>query len=65
MASQSAQFQDFLFEVETQIIISEKLRYCSTGRAGTLLASAAEVSRILSGLIESLKKSLAAAAVVD
>jgi four helix bundle protein len=49
-----------LAELETQIRIAQRRCYLTEPRAGELLKHTDEVSRILSGLIESLKKSAAA-----
>ncbi len=54
-----------LFEVETRVIIAEKLHYVPSARAQALLESAAEVSRILSGLIDALESGLGATASGD
>jgi four helix bundle protein len=43
-----------LFEVETQVIIAERLGYLDSNRTKELLAQVAEVSRLLSGLLRSL-----------
>ncbi|HVF99377.1 MAG TPA: four helix bundle protein [Chloroflexia bacterium] len=43
-----------LFEVETQVIIAERLGYVDRGRTKELLTQVAEVSRLLSGLLRSL-----------
>lgn len=43
-----------LAEVETQIVIAEKLEYLNETCARDLLRSAAEVGRILNGLLNSL-----------
>ena len=45
-----------LAEVETQIIIAQRRKYLSDEQATDLLKQADEVSRILSGLINSLKE---------
>lgn len=44
-----------LFEVETQLSISSELGYLERGVGDRLLRSAAEIGRILNGLIASLK----------
>ncbi len=44
-----------LAEVETQVIIAQRRNYLSETQAADLLKRAEEVSRILSGLINSLK----------
>ncbi len=43
-----------LAELETQIVIAEKLAYLDQTCAGDLLRSAAEVGKILNGLLNSL-----------
>lgn len=43
-----------LMEVETQILIAEELGYLERDQSATLLASTAEVGRILNGLLNSL-----------
>ena len=45
-----------LREVETQILISGRLRYLSDARITDLLAGAAEVGRLLNGLMNSLAR---------
>ncbi len=45
-----------LFEVETQVIIAERLGYVDHGRTKELLTQVAEVSRLLSGLLRSLSE---------
>jgi len=45
-----------LMELETQIIISEKLSFLQTNAQETLLTQLREVGRMLNGLITSLKK---------
>lgn len=59
----AAEFRHFLrqacgslMEVETQILIAERLGYCSSEQANKLLETAAEVGRILNGLIASLNQ---------
>ena len=44
-----------LMELETQVLIAERLCYVSSETANRLLASSAEVGKILNGLINSLK----------
>jgi four helix bundle protein len=46
-----------LMEVETQILIARDLGYLDQNQSQTLLASAAEVGRILNGLLASLPTS--------
>src|SRR5271165_4217955 len=46
-----------LLETETQILLSERLEYLDRGTAENLLGQAAEVGRILNGLMNSLKAS--------
>jgi len=46
-----------LLETETQILLSERLEYLDRGTAENLLGQAAEVGRILNGLMNSLKGS--------
>ena len=45
-----------LVEIETQILIAQDLRYLSAARGSALLKEAAELGRILNGLIASVKK---------
>lgn len=45
-----------LAEIETQLIIAENLRYLHSGVAQNLLDKAAELGRILNGLIASTKR---------
>jgi four helix bundle protein len=47
-----------LAELETQVIIAQRRNYLSEDQAADLLKRADEVSRILSGLISSLKEKL-------
>ena len=47
-----------LAELETQVIIAQRRNYLSEDQAADLLKRADEVSRILSGLINSLKEKL-------
>ncbi len=44
-----------LAELETQLLIAERQKYIETAEVSSLLASADELSRILSGLINSIK----------
>ena len=44
-----------LAELETQILIAQRRNYLSEGQAADLLKLADEVSRILSGLVSSIK----------
>jgi len=46
-----------LAELETQVLIAEELKYLSSSVARVLLPQAAEVGRLISGLLESLKRS--------
>jgi four helix bundle protein len=43
-----------LMELETQILIAQNLRYLDQNQSETLLSAAAEVGRILNGLLASL-----------
>ncbi len=43
-----------LMEVETQVLIAERLRYLEAATSRELLSSAAELGKILNGLIKSL-----------
>ncbi|HEY0070161.1 MAG TPA: four helix bundle protein [Chloroflexia bacterium] len=43
-----------LFEVETQLIIAQRLGYIDPNHANVFLSQVAEVSRLLSGLLRSL-----------
>ena len=43
-----------LMELETQVLIAERLHYLTPDDAGHLLSHAAEVGRILNGLLKSL-----------
>jgi four helix bundle protein len=45
-----------LMEVETQILIARDLGYLEENQSGSLLSAAAEVGRILNGLLASLTK---------
>ncbi|MGB8061414.1 MAG: four helix bundle protein [Candidatus Sulfotelmatobacter sp.] len=47
-----------LAELETQVIIAQRRNYLSEDQAADLLKRADEVSRILSGLINSLKQKM-------
>ncbi len=58
----SSEFRHFLSialgslnELETQTLIAEALRYCSSNQVARLMALAAEVGRLINGLIKSLK----------
>jgi four helix bundle protein len=44
-----------LMEVETHLLLAEKLSFLTTQQTGIILAATAEVSRMLSGLTRSLK----------
>jgi four helix bundle protein len=44
-----------LAEVETHLILAERLEYLAAQKSETLLASAAEIGRMLSGLTKSLR----------
>jgi four helix bundle protein len=46
-----------LLETETQILLSERLEYLNHKAAEVLIGQAAELGRILNGLINSLEKS--------
>ncbi|HEX8598190.1 MAG TPA: four helix bundle protein [Chloroflexia bacterium] len=46
-----------LFEVETQVLIAQRLGYLTKTDADTLLSDTGEVSRLLSGLMKALSKS--------
>jgi four helix bundle protein len=46
-----------LMELETQMMIAERLKYVSPESANEVLDRAAEVGRVLNGLINSLKDS--------
>ena len=46
-----------LLETETQILLSERLEYLGHKETESLIAQAAEVGRILNGLMNSLEKS--------
>jgi four helix bundle protein len=43
-----------LFEVETQLLIAQRLSYLTRADADRLLSEAGEISRLLSGLLRSL-----------
>jgi four helix bundle protein len=45
-----------LVEIETQLIIAENLGYLLTEQSQSLLAKAAELGRILNGLLASIKR---------
>jgi four helix bundle protein len=58
-----AEFRHFLWqangslmELETQIMIAERLRYVSPESANQILERSAEVGRVLNGLISSLER---------
>lgn len=44
-----------LAEAETQLLLAQRLGYTTADRTGSLLAQADEISRMLAGLIASLK----------
>jgi four helix bundle protein len=44
-----------LMELETQVLIAERLRYINSETANQILDSSAELGRILNGLMNSLK----------
>jgi four helix bundle protein len=50
-----SQARGSLVEIETQLLISEGLKYLPPGKAEQLLADAEELGRILNGLIASIK----------
>jgi four helix bundle protein len=59
----AAEFRHFLrqangslMELETQILIAERLDYITSDEANNLLNNAAEVGKILNGLIASLER---------
>jgi four helix bundle protein len=45
-------------ELETQVLIAERLGYVTSSDARDLLQSAAEVGKVLNGLVNSLQKSI-------
>jgi len=45
-----------LVEVETQILISQRLGYLETGRSSNLLKRTTEIAKILNGLLGSLAR---------
>ena len=45
-----------LMELETQILIAERLNYMTPAETATMLESAAEVGKILNGLLHSLQQ---------
>jgi four helix bundle protein len=47
-----------LMELETQVLIAERLGYVTSSDARDLLQSAAEVGKVLNGLVNSLQKSI-------
>lgn len=49
-----------LYEAETQIILADRLGYLESGEVKSLLDTAAEVGRMLNGLISSLERKLGA-----
>ena len=58
----AAEFRHFLrqaggslMELETQLMIAERLRYVSTESTNQILGRSAEVGKVLNGLINSLK----------
>ncbi|HLI64649.1 MAG TPA: four helix bundle protein [Terriglobales bacterium] len=44
-----------LMEVETQILIAQRLRYADSGATEKILSLSAELGRVLNGLLSSLK----------
>jgi four helix bundle protein len=50
-----SQARGSLTEIETQLLIAKDLRYLSSTKADLLLAAAAELGRVLNGLIASIK----------
>lgn len=50
-----SQARGSLLEIETQIMIANRLHYVSDGVAKSLLAQAAETGRMLNALIESIR----------
>lgn len=46
-------------EVETQVLIAERLRYITSSRSNELVQMTAEVARLTSGLMNSLNRKLA------
>jgi len=51
-----------LLELETQLIIARNLEYLAADHCEKLMSSSAELSKILYGLIEAVKKRKAAGA---
>ena len=47
-----------LCEMETQILIAERLKYVPAGVAAQIIAKCAEVGRLLNGLIRSLRRNM-------
>jgi four helix bundle protein len=45
-----------LMEIETQVLISQKLGYMSSGQSNILLNRATEVGKVLNGLLNSLRQ---------
>ena len=45
----------FLVEIETQLMIAQNLEYLTPQRVGALLVKAAELGKVLNGLIASIK----------
>lgn len=45
-----------LFEIETQLLVAERLEYIEHDKAHELLAQSGQVSKLISGLIRSLDK---------
>ncbi|MBU4272082.1 MAG: four helix bundle protein [Planctomycetes bacterium] len=43
-------------EVETQVLISERLRYINSDRSGELVQMTTEIARLISGLVNSLNR---------
>jgi four helix bundle protein len=43
-------------EVETQVLIAERLRYIDSARSSQLIERTAEVARLISGLVNSLNR---------
>ena len=43
-------------EVETQVLIAERLRYIDSNQTGRLVTMTAEIARLISGLVNSLKR---------
>jgi four helix bundle protein len=49
-----------LAEIETQVLIAERLKYLSGEQASTLQRAVSELNRILAGLLSSIEKKLGA-----